>query len=234
MNDRIGKILLFKGYFSAGKLTSPRIGDFPFYIDNRKIFSQIEKLEVAGEELAKIIEPMKPDLIAAQEAAGIPFGLAAALKLKKDFLYLRKAPKNYNTTSLIEGGYRPGQRVVIVDDAISTGGGKKDNVEILEKAGLEVAGVAVFLDAFYGQKYREEQAWLRENKKYKFASLGTWPEIMDYAAEQKFLGRKLCDVVKEFLNDPLEWQKSEANWKKFKELAAAETNLIFTENFKDI
>jgi orotate phosphoribosyltransferase len=234
MNERFLDQCLFKGYFTAGKLNSPRIGNFPFYIDNRTIFSHIDKLKIAGEELAKIVGPWQPDLIAAQEAAGVPFGLATALELKKDFLYLRKEPKNYNTTKLIEGVYHSGQRVVIIDDAISTGGGKKGCVELLENAGLQVVGIAVLIDAYYGAKYRAEQAWLREEKKYQFASVVTWPQIMDYAAKRKFLGQELCDLIKEFLEDPREWQKSEENWKRFKDLAGKETNLIFTPNFKDI
>ena len=234
MNQRVIKELLFKGYFSAGKFKSPRINYFPLYPDNRLVFSRVKKLKVVAEELAKLIKPLKPDLIASREAAGGPFGVAVALKLNKNFLYLRKEPKGYNTKKVIEGDYRPGQRVMVVDDAISTSNDKKKIIEALESAGLKVIGVAVILDAFYGPKYRKKQLWLRQSKKYKFISLVTWPELMDYAAKQKFLGRELCDLIIEMLHDPFAWQSEASNWQKFKKLAAKEKNLIFNRSFKEL
>ena len=102
MNEIALNAVLFKGFFVAGKLKSPRIGEFPFYPDFRILFSRIEKLEIIGEELAKNILPLKPDLIASREAAGVPFGVATALRGKVNFLYLRKEPKGYNTHTMIE------------------------------------------------------------------------------------------------------------------------------------
>ena len=234
MNQRVIKELLFKGYFSAGKFKSPRINYFPLYPDNRLVFSRVKKLKVVAEELAKLIKPLKPDLIASREAAGVPFGVAVALKLNKNFLYLRKEPKGYNTNNVIEGAYRPGQSVMVVDDAISTGNDKKKIIEVLESAGLKVIGVALALDAYYGPKYRRHQAWLRQSKKYKFIRLLTWPELMDYAAKQKFLGRELSDLIIEMLHDPAAWQAKPGNWQKFKKLAAKEKNLVFASSFKNI
>ena len=118
-NQPVADALLFKGYFLAGHLSSPRIGYFPFYPDSRRVFSITSKLALVADELAKTIMPMSVDLIASREAAGIPFGVATALAAKKDFLYLRKTPKGYGTNSVIEGIFQPGQRVVIVDDAAS-------------------------------------------------------------------------------------------------------------------
>lgn len=235
MNKKVAKLMLFKGYFIVGRFHSPRIGEFPLYPDNRLLFSQVKRLKVVAKELAKIIRPMKPDLIAAREAAGIPFGLAVALAINKNFLYLRKQPKGYNTNKIIEGGYQPGQRVVVVDDAMSTGKDKKIVIKVLEQAGLKVLGVVVVVDTHYGPKYRESQAWLRRGKKYKFKGLVTWPALMHFAADQKFLGRELCDMIaNEMIYDPLSWQKKPANWQRFKQLAKMEKNLIFAESFKKI
>lgn len=234
MNKRVLKLLLFKDHFIAGKMNSPRVGLFPFLADTRKVFSNVDKLEVIAEELAKVVKPLKPDLIASPEAAGVPFGVATALKLKTNFLYLRHEPKGYNTNNIIEGSYQGGQKVVIVDDAISRGGGKEKNIKALEQAGLKVIAVVVFMDAHYGPKYRAEQAWLRKSRKYKFISLITWPEIMDFAAKQKFFSQEFCDLVKDFLYDPEVWQTKPENWQRFKELASQEKNLIFHPSFKEI
>jgi orotate phosphoribosyltransferase len=234
MNEKILKLSLFKNHFVAGKMNSPRVGLFPFLADSRKIFSNIAILEVVAEELAKVIESWDTELIASQEAAGIPFGVAVALKSKNNFLYLRKEPKGYQTNNLIEGDFKPGQRVVIIDDFISKGSGKKKCVEILEAAGLQVVGVAVYNDTHYGPKYLEEQKWLRENKRYRFVSLITWPELMDYAASQKFFGQDFCEIIKAWLDDPLAWQEKPENWQKFKMLALKEKNLNFHPSFNKI
>ncbi|MFA6524790.1 MAG: phosphoribosyltransferase family protein [Patescibacteria group bacterium] len=234
MNKRAAKALLFKGYFMAGNFISPRIGHFPLYPDHRKAFSRNKVFSILTQELAKSARSVKSDLIASREAAGVPYGVAVASILKKDFLYLRKKPKGYNTRNVIEGMYRKGQSVVVIDDAMSTGGDKKEIIKTLTAAGLKVKGIIVIMDAFYGPKYRKPQRWLRENKKYKFIALFTWPEMMKYAADNKFISKKLGDLIIEQLKDPLAWQKVPANWKRFKELAAKERNLTFDQSFYKI
>jgi orotate phosphoribosyltransferase len=234
MNKKIADLLLFKQLWIAGKMVSPRIGLFPFFPDSRILFSHIDKLDIIAEELAKAISPINPDLIAAQEAAGVPFGVAVSLKLKKNFLYLRKEPKNYLTNNLIEGDFLPGQKVVIVDDFVSKGEGKKKCVDVLEKAGLNVVGVVVYNDTHYGEKYLEEQAWLRKSQKYNFISLLNWPDFMDYAGEVGFFSIEFCELIKNWLNDPIVWQTKPENWKNFKKLALKEKNITFHSSFIDI
>ncbi|MBU0613395.1 hypothetical protein KKB10_05300 [Patescibacteria group bacterium] len=234
MNKKAANSLLFKEYFLACRLKSPRIGYFPLYPDNRKAFSKNEVLQVIAKEMAKEVRKLNPDLIASREAAGIPYGVSVANQLKKDFLYLRKEPKGYTTNSVIEGVYKNNQTVVIVDDAISRGGDKKEIVKVLEGVGLKVKGVVVILDAFYGSKYRKPQQWLRENKKYKFVALTTWPELMKYAAESNFISKELSELIIKQIDDPFAWQKNPANWKNFKKIAIKEKNLIFDKSFDKI
>ncbi|MFA6272385.1 MAG: phosphoribosyltransferase family protein [Patescibacteria group bacterium] len=234
MNKRAAKALLFKGYFIAGNFISPRIGHFPLYPDHRNAFSRNRVFSILTQELAKAAATIKSDLIASREAAGVPFGVAVASTLKRDFLYLRKKPKGYNTNNVIEGMYHKGQSVVIVDDAMSTGGDKKEIVKTLEAAGLKVKGIIVIMDAFYGLKYRKAQNWLRKSRKYKFIALITWPGIMKYAADQKFLEKDFCRLIIKMLDDPFGWQKDPKNWKEFKQLGVVEKNLIFDESFDKI
>ena len=234
MNKRVAKLLLFKDYYVVGKIKSPRIDYIPFYPDNRKVFSQMKILRVVAEELAKKIRPLRPDMIASREATGVPFGVMVAAVLNKKFLYLRKKPKSYNTKNVIEGYYKKGERVMVVDDAMSTGRDKKKIVQTLEKAGLKVLGVALFLDAYYGPKYRKSQQWLRKNRPYKFITLLTWPELMNYLAESKFISKEFSDLIIEYIHDPFAWQKKESNWKQFKALAPQEKNLRLDKSFKKI
>jgi orotate phosphoribosyltransferase len=233
LNKKAAAALLLKGYFTAGKVWSPRSKFMPIYPNHRIFFSHPDRMKVLAEEIAKAIKPMKVDLVASREAAGVPFGVAAALKLNKGFLYLRKEPKDYSLKSIILGDHKAGQKVVIVDDGMARGGDKNKAKELLEKSGLKVVGVVVIFDAFY-QKYFKKQKWLREGKKYKLVSLVRWPDLMKFAAQSKFLGAELCEMIAVYSRDPLAWQKKKSNWKRFKELAAKEKNLIFHESFKDI
>jgi len=234
MNKKVVESLLFKGIFTVGKLKSPRIGYFPLYPDSRKAFSQNKILQIIAKEMANEVKKISSDLIASREAAGIPYGVTVANLLKKDFLYLRKEPKGYNTKNVIEGVYKKGQSVVIVDDVMSTGGDKNKIVRELESIGLKVKGVVIILDAYYGPKYRKSQQWLRENKKYKFVTLATWPELMKHAAEKKFISKEFSDLIIEQIHDPYVWQKKSENWKKFKKIAGKERNLIFDKSFYKI
>lgn len=234
MNKKAAEALLFKGYFTACKLKSPRIEYFPLYPDCRKAFSRNKILQIIAKEMAVEVKKTDASLIASREAAGVPYGVSVANLLGKDFLYIRKRPKGYNTNSVIEGDYKKGQTVTIVDDVMSTGGDKKKLVKELESVGLKVKGVVVVLDAYYGPKYRKSQQWLRVNKKYKFSTLATWPELMKYAGESKFLSKELCELIIEQINDPFAWQKKSENWKKFKKLAKKEKNLVFDKSFYKI
>lgn len=233
LNKKVAEAILYKGYFTAGKVWSPRSKFMPLYPNHRIFFSHPDKMKVIAEEIAKAIKPMKVDFVASREAAGVPFGVAAAMKLNKGFLYLRKESKGYALKGLILGDFKAGQKVAIVDDGMARGGDKKKAKELLEKSGLKVVGVVVIFDAFY-KKYFGKQKWLREGKKYKLVSLTRWPDLMKFAAQSKFLGAELCQMIAGYSRDPLAWQKKETNWKRFKELAVKEKNLIFHESFKDI
>ena len=176
---------------------------------------------------------MHPDLVASREAAGIPFGVAAALEAKKGFLYLRKEPKGYITNSVIEGMFEPGQRVVIVDDAVSRTHDKRTAIDQLSAAGLQVVGVSVLIDAAYGVT-DAEQAWLRQNPQYQFAALVRWGDLMRYAAEKKFISPALADIVLAWIADPFSWGENPENWQQFKAVAAREPNVVFDPSFKEI
>ena len=226
-------MLLFKGYFIAGHLYSPRVGYFPVYPESRRVFSITSKLELVAEELSKTIVPPNADLVASREAAGIPFGVATALEAQKGFLYLRKEPKQYIASRIIEGVFLPGQRVVIVDDAVSRTHDKKTAIDQLTAAGLQVVGVSVLLDAAYGVT-DAEQAWLRQSSEYQFATLVRWDDLMRYAAEKKFISAALADIVVAWIADPFRWSEDAENWQRFKAVAAREPNVVFDPSFKEI
>ncbi|MDF1793092.1 MAG: adenine phosphoribosyltransferase [Thalassobaculaceae bacterium] len=110
--------------------------------------------------LAEIIKPFKPDLLAGIESRGFLTAAPLALELGLGFMMVRKkgklpgptVPYTYDleygtdTVEIQEGAVAPGQRVVILDDLLATGGTLKASVELLRKVGGEVAGGACIME----------------------------------------------------------------------------------------
>lgn len=111
-------------------------------------------------QLAEIVKPFKPDLLAGIESRGFLTAAPLALELGLGFLMVRKkgklpgptVPYTYDleygtdTVEIQEGAVQPGQRVVILDDLLATGGTLSASVELLRKVGGEVAGGACIME----------------------------------------------------------------------------------------
>ena len=146
---------LYDQVFACGCI---RFGEFrlrsgllsPFYVDFRVLVSYPATLQALAAELLEVIEPLAPDRIAALPYAGLPIGVAASLAGGIPLIYTRKEAKEYGTAKRIEGEFRAGERVVVVDDVITDGGTKIEAIKPLEEAGLVVKDVAILLDREQG------------------------------------------------------------------------------------
>lgn len=128
----------------------------PIYCDNRLTLSYPEVRSFIKQQLAELVSRqfVGADAIAGVATAGIPQGALIADELQKPFSYVRSKPKDHGMENLIEGRIEAGQRVVVVEDLISTGGSSLKAAEALQKAGAVVLGmVAIFT---YGFEVAEE------------------------------------------------------------------------------
>jgi orotate phosphoribosyltransferase len=119
----------------------------PIYCDNRRILSFPFTRDYIKSELCNVVFEKFPDaeLLAGVATAGIPWGAMAADQLKLPYIYVRPKPKEHGLGNQIEGFYEPGQRVVVIEDLISTGKSSLQVVDVLKAAGLPVAGmVSIF------------------------------------------------------------------------------------------
>lgn len=123
----------------------------PVYCDNRKVLSHPHLRDFVKSELANMVLQQFPDaeVIAGVATAGIAHGVMAADLLKLPFIYVRSKPKEHGMGNQIEGELQPGQKVVVVEDLVSTGKSSLQAVDAIRAAGAEVIGMcALFTYAF--------------------------------------------------------------------------------------
>src|SRR5215203_2536558 len=123
----------------------------PIYCDNRKILSLPFIRDYIKSELCNVVFEQfgEADLVAGVATAGIAWGAMVADQLKLPFIYVRPKPKEHGLGNQIEGEFVPGQKVVVVEDLISTGKSSLQVVDVLKAAGLCILGmVSIFSYVF--------------------------------------------------------------------------------------
>ncbi len=137
---KIRSISLLRGRF---KLRSGKISSF--YWDKYRFESRPELLEAILEKMQELL-PASFDKFAAMELGGIPLATGLSLKTGKPCLYVRKKAKNYGTCNLVEGGFSKGEKVVVIEDVITTAGQVSSSIRQMRKLGLIVENVLCVID----------------------------------------------------------------------------------------
>lgn len=174
----------------------------PIYCDNRKVLSFPFIRDFIKSELCNVVFEQFPeaDLLAGVATAGIPWGAMTADQLKLPFVYVRSKPKEHGLGNQIEGFYSPGQKVVVLEDLISTGKSSLEAVEVLHNAGLEVVGmVAIFT---YGFDVAD-QAFALAGVRYQ--ALSNYDSLVSLAIEKGILPESEQETL-------LQWRQDPANW----------------------
>jgi len=174
----------------------------PIYCDNRVTLSHPSIRTYIRQKLTQLIQEEfgSVDLIAGVATAGIPQGVLVAQELGLPFAYVRAKAKEHGTGSLIEGEIFEGQRVVVVEDLISTGKSSLQAVNALKDAGLSVAGlVSIFT---YGFDIADENF---KEAKCRFATLSNYNTLIEYAAENSFIAQSDVDLLNQWRRNPSEW-----------------------------
>ncbi len=138
--------LLEVGCVKFGRFTLKSGAESPIYIDLRRLVGYPALLSQVAAAYSQILGGLMFDHLAALPYAALPIATAISLQSGWPLLYPRKEVKAYGTRAAIEGVFRPGERAVVIDDLISTGGSKFEGIAKLEAAGLVVEDVVVLID----------------------------------------------------------------------------------------
>lgn len=176
----------------------------PIYCDNRKTLSYPELRTAVKQELASLIRLHFPEaeVVAGVATGAIPQGALVSDVLNLPFLYVRSKPKDHGMTNLIEGDLKAGQKVVVVEDLISTGGSSLKAVEALRAAGAEVVGmVASFTYGFpvAAQAFADAGVTLY--------TLSNYEAVLKVALQTGYVQEEQLPVLREWRNDPANWGK---------------------------
>ncbi|MBI1879523.1 MAG: orotate phosphoribosyltransferase, partial [Chloroflexi bacterium] len=118
----------------------------PIYIDLRRLTASPALLKLAAQAYADLLQPLAFDHLAAVPYAALTIGTAVALTSNSSLIYPRKEVKAYGTGKTIEGVFSAGERAVVIEDLITSGGSILKAIETLVAAGLIVGDVAVLID----------------------------------------------------------------------------------------
>ncbi len=176
----------------------------PIYCDNRKVLSFPYIRDFIKSEMCNVIFEKFPDagLLAGVATAGIAWGAMAADQLKLPYVYVRPKPKEHGLGNQIEGFYEEGQRVVVIEDLISTGKSSLQVVEVLKEQRLEVIGmVSIFTYGFSVASEAFAKAGLT------LYSLTDYPTLIELAIDKGIVEANQHEVLLKWREDPANWNR---------------------------
>lgn len=135
-----------------GTYNLPSGNTSPILIDLRRVMSFPAVMKLVAKEYAKVLKQLTFDRIAGVPYSGLPFATAAALESNMPLIYTRKEGETSGTQCTIEGEYKKGDKIVILDDCVAVGNTKLETYKKFQALGLEVVGIVVLIDYELGAR----------------------------------------------------------------------------------
>jgi len=176
----------------------------PIYCDNRKILSYPETRKYICEQFVKVIREKYPEaeVIAGVATGAIAIGVLVAEELGLPFIYVRSTPKGHGLENLIEGDLKPFQKVVVIEDLVSTGISSLKAAEAVNNFGGDVVGmVSIFTYNFPHAKENFKKAGI------ELTSLSRYQILIDLSLE-------MGEITEDQIQSLMEWREDPANWRK--------------------
>lgn len=171
----------------------------PIYCDNRLILTSPQVRDKVEKAIAESVRKYFPEaeVLMGTSTAGIAHAAIAAHLLGMPMGYVRGSAKDHGRNNRIEGRLEPGQKVVVIEDLISTGGSCIEVVEALREAGADVLGVVSIFT--YGMKKGLERL---EEANVENHSLSNFDTLVEVAAEENYIDPKDVERLRRFMSNP--------------------------------
>lgn len=175
----------------------------PVYTDNRLIISHPKYREkIVNFLIEKIKNIGIPDVVAGTATAGIPHAAFITQKLRIPMVYVRAKPKDHGRRNQVEGSVKRGQKVIVIEDLISTASSSVRVIQALRKLGAVVTDeVAIFT-----YNFKESEANLKKAK-VKLHALTSLQSAALTAAKKGYLKDEQVETILQWAKDPRSWGK---------------------------
>lgn len=175
----------------------------PIYCDNRKTLSFPEVRDYIRESFVEKIKEEfgEVDVIAGVATGAIAQGALVAQQMNKPFVYVRSETKKHGLENLVEGVVEKGQKVVVIEDLISTGGSSLKAVNALRENGCIILGMA----AIFSYQFPTAENNFKEAD-CKLITLSNYHSLIDAALLNKFVSENEVESLKEWRTDPGNWR----------------------------
>ncbi|MEL7586027.1 MAG: orotate phosphoribosyltransferase [Prolixibacteraceae bacterium] len=176
----------------------------PIYCDNRKLLSYPETRTFIRDQFVKLIREKYPEaeVIAGVATGAIAHGILVAQELGLPFIYVRSTPKDHGLENLIEGDLKVGQKVVVIEDLVSTGVSSLKTVEAINNFGGQVLGMlAIFTYNFPLAKENFAKAGV------ELTALSRYQVLLDVALATGDIKESQIESLNSWREDPANWGK---------------------------
>ena len=174
----------------------------PIYTDNRVTLAYPETRTLIEDGFVEKIRAEFSDVevIAGTATAGIPHGAIIADKMNLPFAYIRSKPKDHGAGNQIEGRVAPGQKMVVIEDLISTGGSVLDAIAAAKREGADVIGAAAI---FTYELPKAEKNF--NDAGVKLVTLSNYTELIHLAEQEGYINAEGLALLKRFKEDQENW-----------------------------
>jgi len=174
----------------------------PIYCDNRKTLSFPEVRSFIRDSFAEIVKLHYPDaeLIAGVATGAIAHGVLVAENLGLPFIYVRSEAKEHGLGNQIEGYFEKGQKVVVIEDLISTGGSSLGAVKALREAGCDLLGMA----AIFTYEFKKAEDGFA-SAKCELHTLSNYTALLSVAVGSGYVSEQDVETLKKWRLDPSSW-----------------------------
>lgn len=174
----------------------------PIYTDNRIILSYPDVRNFVKVELARTILENYPEAnaIAGVATGAIAIGAIVADSLGLPYVYVRNTPKDHGLENMIEGNLKPGSKVVIVEDIVSTAASSLKAVDAVQMAGCDVVGMTCLFNFQFPEAVKRIS-----DANLSMAPLLTYSEMLEVASEIDYISPAELETLRQWREDPAAW-----------------------------